>query len=125
MKKILIVEDEPDLRAILKLNLELAGYEVCTAADGQEALDKISLEMPDLMVLDVVLPLKNGYEICREVKKEGSETKKIIVILLTARGNPKDKFWGGYCGADEFLTKPFDIDVLLEKIRGFLASSPT
>lgn len=123
VKKILVVEDEPDLRELLKMNLESAGFDVSTAADGREGMQKALEEKPNLIVLDVILPLMNGYEICRELKKEDSAMKSTFVLLLTARGQQADRFWGMYCGADEFLTKPFDMDALIRKIQGFLAKA--
>ena len=120
-KKILLVEDQADLIEMLKLSLEAIDYEIITAADGEEGLKKTRKESPNLILLDVMMPKMNGYQVCRELKKDEA-TKKIPVIMLTAKGQQSDKFWGKETGADEYVTKPFDMDELMEKIRGLLNS---
>lgn len=118
-KRILIIDDETDIVEILRARLEAEGYEVSCASDGHEALGKIPAEKPDLILLDVMMPKLNGYQLCRELKKR-EETKGIPVIMLTARTQESDKFWGRDCGADAYLTKPYKPEELLDKIRSLL-----
>lgn len=117
--RLLMVEDEPDLVAVLLPGLERAGYAVSVAHDGEEGLAKARKEKPDLILLDVMMPKMNGYQVCRELK-QNSETKKIPVIMLTARSQESDRFWGKETGAEEYLIKPYDTTQLLEKIAGLL-----
>ncbi|MEW6736840.1 MAG: response regulator [Acidobacteriota bacterium] len=106
-KKILVVDDSPtDLRLMINA-LQNRGYKVITAIDGEEALDKASQERPDLLVLDVVLPKKNGFQVCRQLKT-APDTKDIKIILVTSKDQVTDRFWGLKQGADEYLTKPFE-----------------
>ncbi len=120
--KILIVDDEPHLRTLIQQTLEELeddGVELLTAANGEEALESIRKEQPNLVFLDVMMPKKNGFDVCRSVKKElglGS----IYIILLTAKGQEFDRQRGQDVGADLYMTKPFDPDALLEKARSVL-----
>ena len=116
MKKILIVEDEKEIRNILKVYLLTAGYEVTEAADGEEAM-RIFYEKPfDLVVLDIMLPKKDGWSICREIKEYSS----VPVIIITARDNENDEVFGFEIGADDYIIKPFSINVLSTKIKKYL-----
>jgi twitching motility two-component system response regulator PilH len=122
--KILVVEDSPTyLRKITDFLLGL-GYEVITAIDGEEALEKAVQENPDLMVLDVILPKKNGFQVCRQLKTS-PETQGIKIIMMTSKSQDSDRFWGLKQGADEYLTKPFVEDVLLANITRLLSDEPT
>ncbi len=118
-KKILIADDEPDFLATLKSRLEFEGFVVVTAVEGEEALRKIRLEKPDLVLLDIMMPTMNGYQVCREVKRD-PETRAIVVVMVTAKSQSSDKFWAKETGADDYVTKPFEIDDLIEKIRDVL-----
>lgn len=118
--KILIVDDEPDLIELVRLRLESSGYDVLEAHDGQEGLDMARKDHPDLIILDIMMPKMNGYQVCRELKKED---KKTPVMLLTAKSQESDRFWGKECGADSFVTKPFEMDHLLSTIQGLLNPS--
>src|SRR5512133_2246180 len=113
-KVILIVEDDPNIRLGLEDNLELEGYKVLTAPDGVKGLKSALEHEIDLLLLDIMLPGMNGYEICRKVKAEKPE---LPVIILTARGSEMDKVAGLDIGADDYLTKPFSLPELLARIR--------
>ena len=115
-KKIFIVEDELDFLSTLRERLEFEGYVVATAVDGERALGKIPEEKPDLILLDIMLPEMNGYQVCRELKCN-PETKTIPVVVVTAKSQESDKFWAKETGADDYLTKPFEMEELLQKIQ--------
>jgi DNA-binding response OmpR family regulator len=119
-KKILIVDDEPYVRTLLKRaleDLEDKEVELLLACHGQEALDMVNKEQPDLLVLDVMMPHLSGYEVCEQVK---ALNKEIYVMLLTAKGQAIDKIRGAEAGADEYLTKPFNPDYILEQVATVL-----
>jgi DNA-binding response OmpR family regulator len=111
---ILIADDNRNIRTIVKMDLEFQGYRVLEATNGQEALDMARDRKPDLVVLDVMMPLLDGFEVCSRMKKEEA-TRGIPVIMLTAKTTPEDKFLGRESGADEYITKPFD-PVDLERV---------
>ncbi|NWF89548.1 MAG: response regulator transcription factor [Ignavibacteriaceae bacterium] len=117
MIKILIVEDEPNMRLGLKDNLEFESYEVDIATDGEEGLNKILDNNYSLVLLDVMLPKKNGFDVCKTVRKKGITTP---IILLTAKGEEIDKVLGLELGADDYVTKPFSIRELLARIKAIL-----
>jgi len=121
-KRILIVDDEKDLVDILKTRLEIEGYEILAAYDGQEGLEKAQEEKPDLILLDVMMPKMNGYQVCRLLKYD-EEFQNIPVIIITARGQEQDKMTGDEVGADEYITKPFENGVLFAKIKELLGKS--
>jgi len=121
MKKILIVEDEPNMIKGLKDNLEFEGYDADTAIDGTAGLQKILHEKYDLILLDVMLPGISGFDICKSARREGIETP---IILLTARGEEIDKVVGLELGADDYITKPFSLRELLARIKAILRRSP-
>ncbi len=106
-KKILVVDDSPTDMKRLTLFLKSKGYLISTATDGEKALEVVLEDKPDLMLLDVMLPKKNGFQVCREIKT-GTETKDITVILVTSKSQATDRFWGLKQGADGYLTKPFE-----------------
>jgi DNA-binding response OmpR family regulator len=117
MPTILIVEDQPDLAAGLKDNCEYEGYEALTAADGDEGL-RIALERrPDLILLDIMLPKRNGFDLCREIRAAGVAAP---VLMLSARGVEADKVLGLELGADDYITKPFSMRELSARIRAHL-----
>ena len=117
MKRILVIEDEPQMLLGLRDNLELEGYEVATAADGDEGLAKAASFQPDLVILDVMLPRKNGFDVCRELRARSNATP---VVMLTARNQETDKVLGLELGADDYVTKPFSITELLARVRAVL-----
>lgn len=117
MIKILIVEDEPNMRIGLRDNLEFEGYQVDIAVDGEDALSKIKNAGYHLVLLDVMLPKKSGFDVCKSVRKDGN---KVPIILLTAKGEEIDKVLGLELGADDYVTKPFSLRELLARIKAVL-----
>ena len=117
MIKILIVEDEPNMRLGLKDNLEFEGYNVEISEDGEDALYKIGNNEYNLVLLDVMLPKKSGFDVCKSVRKDGN---KVPIILLTAKGEEIDKVLGLELGADDYVTKPFSLRELLARIKAVL-----
>jgi DNA-binding response OmpR family regulator len=109
--RILVADDSQGIRDLLQMSLESLGYTVVLAEDGESALERIDEAQPDLMIIDVMMPKVNGFQICRRVKSN-PETQETPVILLTARVQEEDVFWGHDCGADEYITKPFKTDHL-------------
>ena len=118
-KKILVVDDEPHVIKSLTFVLTKEGYDVSSADNGEDAMTKIRQSRPSLVFLDVMMPKKNGYEVCREVKKD-SGLRDIRVIMLTAKGQEADREKGLSAGADEFMTKPFSPIGVLDKVRELL-----
>jgi two-component system, OmpR family, phosphate regulon response regulator PhoB len=116
---ILVVEDEAPLVTLLRYNLEGAGFEVADAPDGEEALVSISERKPDLILLDWMLPLVSGLEVCRQIRRR-PETRDIPIIMLTARGEEEDRIRGLDNGADDYITKPFSPSELLARVRAIL-----
>jgi len=115
-EKILVVEDELTLRETLEYNLARLGYQVITTADGFEALALVNSERPDLVLLDLMLPGLDGFEICRRLRREHS----MPVLMLTARADEIDKVVGLEVGADDYLTKPFSMRELLARVKALL-----
>lgn len=114
--KILVVDDEQPIADILQFNLEKEGYEVVCAYDGEEALKKVEEENPDMILLDVMLPVKDGMEVCREVRK----THNMPIIMLTAKDSEIDKVLGLEMGADDYVTKPFSNRELIARVKANL-----
>ncbi len=121
MTKILIVEDEAGLRQGLEINLRLENYETVQAADGDEAIRLYHSEQPDLVLLDLMLPKKSGFEVLDHIRK----SSKVPVILLTARGQETDKVRGLRGGADDYVTKPFGLQELFARIDAVMRRSDT
>ncbi|SFA42591.1 two-component system, OmpR family, response regulator VicR [Parageobacillus thermantarcticus] len=115
-KRILVVDDEKPIADILQFNLQKEGYEVICAYDGEEALQKVEEVMPDLILLDIMLPQKDGMEVCREVRKKYD----MPIIMLTAKDSEIDKVLGLELGADDYVTKPFSTRELLARVRANL-----
>ena len=122
MNRILVVEDEPALLRGLKDNFASRGYEVLLAADGQTGLDLALSADPDLIVLDIMLPKVNGYEICRAVRERGLD---VPIIMLTAKGQEEDIVLGLNLGADDYVTKPFRVRELVARVKALLRRSQT
>ena len=116
---ILVVEDEDALSTLLQYNLEKEGYEVVVAADGEEALTLVSEKLPDLVVLDWMLPKVSGIEVCRRLRQR-SESRNVPIIMLTARGEESDRIRGLDTGADDYVVKPFAMSELSARIRAVL-----
>jgi len=115
-KKILAVDDEKHIVRLVQVNLERAGYEVVTANDGKEALEKVNEENPDLVVLDVMMPYMDGFEVLQNLRRN-SATRDIPVIMLTAKAQDADVFKGWQSGVDCYLTKPFNPMELLSFVK--------
>jgi two-component system alkaline phosphatase synthesis response regulator PhoP len=120
--KILVVDDEIYIVHILDFSLGMEGYDVVTALDGEQALDKLKSEKPDLIVLDIMMPKLDGYEVCKAIKSDPA-TKQIPVILLSAKGRNVDQKMGFDVGADDYITKPFSPRKLVERINQLLGQS--
>jgi two-component system phosphate regulon response regulator PhoB len=114
--KILIVEDERSLAEVLAANLEREGFEVTMAHDGQDGLRQAQLKLPDLIVLDLMLPVKPGLEVCRELRN-GARTRGIPIIMVTAKAEETDELVGFAVGADDYVTKPYSVKILIERIK--------
>lgn len=113
---ILVVDDSATDTMVIAAPLRGEGYEVITAKDGDEALARLASDAPDLVLLDVVMPGKNGFQLCRQIRSD-SRYSRLPVILLTSKNGEADKFWGMKQGATEYITKPFASDALLATVR--------
>ena len=120
-KKILIADDEPNIVTALEYLLQRRGYEVQTARNGEEALQRVESHRPDLVLLDVMMPLRSGYEVCRSIR-ERPELAGTKIVMLSAKGRDAEVTKGLALGADLYVTKPFSTRELLEKIEGLLAA---
>lgn len=118
-KKILVVDDETQLVDMIKMRLEANNYDVITAYNGIEGLEKAKKEAPALIILDLMLPKMDGYKVCGLLKKD-TRYSKILIIMFTARTQEEDIELGKEMGADAYITKPFDAGVLLSKIEELL-----
>lgn len=121
MKKVLIVDDEQDIVESLKFVLEVAGFECHCAYNGEEGLNLAKEILPDLIILDVMMPKINGFKICRLLKYD-NKYKNIPILMVTARSQTEDKLIGEETGVDEYITKPFDLDEIVKKVEGYLNS---
>jgi len=118
-KKILVVDDEVDLVETIRFPLEMEGFNVLLSYNGEDALNQARKENPDLILLDLMLPKLDGYKVCRLLKFD-ERYKHIPILMLTAKTQEKDKLLGKETGADEYITKPFDIDELMKKVKVYL-----
>lgn len=118
-EKILVVDDSPTELNLMTAPLKKEGYQIITAVDGEEALEKAKSENPVLIVLDVILPKKNGFQVCRQLKT-APDTKDIKILMVTSKSQDTDRFWGLKQGADEYLAKPFEEDELLTNVAKLL-----
>ena len=116
---ILTADDDPQLLRLMTRNLQLEGYEVLSASDGQQALEQIETKSPDLVLLDVMMPKMDGFSVTHRVR----EFSSVPIIIVTARGQDQDKVRGLDLGADDYLTKPFSVDELLARVRAVLRRS--
>ena len=114
--KILVVDDEEHILELIRYNLDASGYEVIEASDGDDAVKKAINEVPDLILLDLMLPGKDGYDVCRELRSNG-KTKAVPIIMLTAKSEEIDKILGLELGSDDYITKPFSVVVLHKRIE--------
>jgi two-component system, OmpR family, phosphate regulon response regulator PhoB len=114
--KVLVVEDDRSLAEVLEYNLEKAGFEVYKAHDGRDGLNQAQLRLPDIVVLDVMLPVVDGLEVCRQMRAS-QENRNALIIMLTAKSEETDQLVGFSVGADDYVVKPFSVRVLLERIK--------
>ena len=121
-KKILIVDDEVQLVEMLSMRLEASGYDVLTAFEGQEGLEKARNESPNLIILDLMLPNIDGFKVCGLLKND-ARFKNIPIILFSAKAQEEDKNLGKEVGADAYIVKPFEPNILLEKVKELLGES--
>ena len=117
--KILVVDDDLNICELLKLYLENEGYTAFVANDGQAAVDTFAAKNPDLVLLDIMLPKMDGWQVCREIRK----TSSVPIIMLTAKGETFDKVLGLELGADDYVTKPFDAKEVMARIKAVLRRS--
>ncbi len=116
MSKILVVDDEKAIVDILKFNLEREGFEVVTAGDGEEGIDKFRIEQPDLILLDIMMPKIDGLQACKTIRNESN----VPIIMITARAEEVDKVLGLEFGADDYVTKPFGVRELIARVKSNL-----
>jgi len=114
--KVLVIEDDRALAEVLTYNLKAAGYEVLVATDGQDGLLQAQIKSPDIVILDLMLPVIDGLDVCRRLRADTS-TKEFLIVLLTAKAEESDELIGFSLGADDYVTKPFSVKVLLERIK--------
>lgn len=117
--KVMVIDDEPDIVKLVKISLEMANFEVIEALSGKECLGKAQNTVPDLFLLDIMMPEMNGYEVCQKLKAQ-DKTKHVPVVMLTAKGQKGDAEQGLKVGADDYIIKPFDPYELGEQIREIL-----
>jgi DNA-binding response OmpR family regulator len=122
--RILLVDDDPVIVRLLQINFRLEGYDVDTASRGEQALEKVRAHRPDVVVLDVMMPGIDGWEVCRQLK-ETPGTKHVPVVFLSARAQDEDRQHGYALGVDEYVTKPFDPAHLVEIVRRSLSKRST
>lgn len=120
-KRLLVVDDDDEIRELLEFDLSHSGYSVDTACDGMEGLNKAVTNSYDLVLLDVMMPKMNGFDVCKNLRKAKPD---IPVLLLTAKGTIADKTQGFDCGADDYLVKPFDIQEVLLRVKALLRRNP-
>ena len=121
-KNILVVEDDSDIRELISFNLKNEGHQVFEAKDGEAGIDKARKKLPDLILLDLMLPGIQGLDVCRIIKSD-QETKNTPIIMVTAMGQEEDIVKGLETGADDYITKPFSIAVLLARVKSVLRRS--
>jgi twitching motility two-component system response regulator PilH len=114
--KVLVVEDSPPQREMITKILQENGMSVSSAGDGLEAMELIQQDCPDILVLDVVMPRMNGYELCRKLKAD-PKTEKVLVVMCSTKGEEFDKYWGMRQGADAYIAKPFQPAELISTIK--------
>ena len=117
--KVLIVDDSETVRSILSMRFEVSGYDVITARDGQEAIEKTKDEKPAILILDLMLPKINGYEVCRMLKFD-EKYKNLPIIILSALDQQEEREKAVKSGADAYFIKPFDLDLLVTKVKSFI-----
>ena len=124
MASVLVVDDEEDIRELVRINLELDGHKVSTAANGVEALDLLRDSVPEIVLLDVMMPGMDGWEVLSRMKAERPDVAKVPVLMLTARSDDMDRIRGGIEGAIRYITKPFSLTELRDEVRAALVGDP-
>jgi len=122
MPTVLIVDDSPTVREMVSEQLRMSGFKVIEAVDGEDAIAKVQATIPDLVVTDIVMPRKNGYEFCRWLKSD-PKTKNIPVVMCTSKSEEFDVYWGMKQGADAYITKPYHPPDLVEVVKRLLQAS--
>lgn len=120
-RRVLVVEDSPTTRTLIAQSLQQAGYDVITAEDGEQAISAVHQQSPELVVLDIVLPKKNGYQVCRTIKSDPDLAIKVVIV--TAKDQEKDRIWSGRQGADAYLSKPIDMQALVATVQSLVPTS--
>ncbi|MCX8036356.1 MAG: response regulator [Candidatus Sumerlaeia bacterium] len=118
-KRILLADDEEDIKTVVAMFLEAQGYEVITAFDGLDALEKVRTEKPDLILLDIMMPVLDGFEVCKRLK-ENEDTARIPIVILSAAAHVESVNRGLKAGAKDYIVKPFEPEKLVEKIEQFI-----
>jgi two-component system, OmpR family, alkaline phosphatase synthesis response regulator PhoP len=121
-RRVLIVDDEPDIVEAVRFRLELDGYECSEGTDGEQGLAKAKSERPHVILLDAMMPKVDGYKVCRLLKAD-DDCKGIPIIMLTAKVQPEDRALGEVAGADAYITKPFDMEALVEVVARFVGAA--
>jgi len=123
MQRILIVDDEPNIVLALELLMKKAGFEVQTVDDGEKAMHAVALFRPDLVLLDIMMPKMDGYEVCQRIRSDAS-LKNIRIVMLTAKGREVEKEKGLVLGVDSYITKPFSTREVVAKVKELLTVMP-
>jgi DNA-binding response OmpR family regulator len=121
-KTIMIIDDEPDIIKLVRISLEMANFNVIEASSGKEALEKVKAQVPDLFVLDIMMPGMNGYEVCEKLRAD-DRTRAVPIVMLTAKGQKNDAEQGLRSGANQYIVKPFDPYELGAQITGIINNS--
>ena len=121
MKKILIIDDSPAQARLMQSVLESAGYQAVASNDSKQVEEVVAVERPQLILLDVIMPGRNGFQVCRELKSS-VEYSRIPVVLVTSKNTESDRFWGQQQGADGYVTKPFTPEELLAQVERFVSN---
>ena len=122
-RRVLLVDDDEDMRKLFSKRLEVAGYEVIQATDGEQGLTQVNEQAPDLIILDIMLPKINGYEVCAKLKK-GRATRRIPIVMFTAKGQPQEHIEGIIAGADAYISKLCPAQELLDRVQMLLPRLP-
>ena len=118
-RKILVVDDSATEMAVMSSSLKAEGYQVTTASNGEEALSQLEHDTPDAIILDVIMPGRNGFQLCRQIRND-VRWSKVPIVLVTSKDQESDRFWGMKQGASDYLTKPFAPASLIEAVRRFV-----
>lgn len=123
MAKVLVVDDEPNILLSLEFLMQRAGFEVMTAEDGENALERVAEDMPDILLLDISLPGISGFDVLEQLRRDPAHAR-LPIIMLTAHGREVEREKGMALGADDYITKPFSTQTLVEKVQALLPEAP-